>query len=219
MIMKTHQSNYTRKQEDGRTQKKKKTIFCENLNRKLSLNTWVTLQLTERYLLCRICLTIKENWLRNRICSVSVLTWVQTEHGDKVQALSLQHTDSKSWVRTDQRTQEPHSSRSSYPKGSEPLTLTIVTPRQRSMLRRLELISVNPLRDEVALDKSSTPGILAYLWGWKHKLWSQTAWGRISALPPTSYVTLTSSLPHQHQTIKETELYRNDFQKVGDFFG
>lgn len=121
-------------------------------------------------------------------------------------------------TRPEKRTQKPHSSSNSYPKGSEPLTLTIVTPWQRSMLRCLELISVNSLRVEVALDKSSTPGILAYIWGWKHKLWSQTAWGRISALPPTSYVTLTSSLPHQHQAIKETDLYRNDFQKVGDFF-
>lgn len=66
-------------------------------------------------------------------------------------------------TRPDKRTQEPHSSSSGYPKGSEPLTLTIVTPRQRSMLRCLERISVNPLRDEVALDKSSTPGILAYI--------------------------------------------------------
>lgn len=68
------------------------------------------------------------------------------------------------------------------------------TNMQENARRCLELISTNPLWDEVDLDHSSISGILAYFCGWEHKLWSLTARVRISALPPTSYVTLGRQL-------------------------
>lgn len=72
---------------------------------------------------------------------------------------------------------------------SEPL---ILISRKRSMPKCLELVLINPLWDEVDMDNSSISGILVYICGWRHKLWRQIAWVSISALPPTSYVTLGS---------------------------
>lgn len=68
----------------------------------------------------------------------------------------------------------------------------VLTPREKPMLWCLELILIYPLWNEGDLENPSISEILASMCGWRHKLWSQTAWLQVSALPPTSCVTVAS---------------------------
>lgn len=86
--MKTYQSNYTRKQEDGRTQGKNITIPYENVN--IVIIEEMSKSINNLFLLCRICLIKKNGQVTGFPKHESADVGRDRYHGNKGQALNLQ---------------------------------------------------------------------------------------------------------------------------------